>query len=78
MGTHGAPIEMSLLRELIEGKWYFAVCCRNCDVQFAFLRDDEMDETIYFTDSGQIVLTCPGCYIPFAYSGELIKRILAS
>ena len=62
---------------LIEGEWYFAVRCRNCDVQFAFKEEGEIDEGAYFTNSAKVVLTCIDCQIPLAYSGEEIVRVRA-
>jgi len=41
------------------GEYYLAVRCRVCDCGgFAFLHEDETDETLYFTDPGEVVLTC--------------------
>ena len=57
------------------GKYYFAVRCKSCDVEFAFLQEGQTDETIYFTDRGEIVLTCPDCHLPLAYSGGQITRL---
>lgn len=31
----------------------------------------------YLTDRAEMVLTCPDCYFPLAYSGEQIKRVQA-
>ena len=66
-----------MLEEWIEGEWYLAVTCRNCGWQFAFEREDQSDDTAYFTDSGEIVLTCPECYFPLAYSGYEVVRVQA-
>jgi hypothetical protein len=68
---------MLSLTTWIVGEWYLTVRCRSCGVEFAFLREADTDETAYLTDSNKIVLTCPDCHIPLAYSGEEIKRIQA-
>jgi nitrate/TMAO reductase-like tetraheme cytochrome c subunit len=70
-------LTMLALLEWIQGEWYLAVRCRSCDVQFAFLRDGETNDTAYFTDLNTIVLTCPDCYIPNAYCGEQVERFQA-
>jgi RNase P subunit RPR2 len=57
--------------------WYLVVRCKSCGVQFAFQRDGETDEAIYFTDRGEMVLTCPDCHLPLAYSGEQVERFQA-
>jgi nitrate/TMAO reductase-like tetraheme cytochrome c subunit len=59
------------------GEYYLAVRCKACGIQFAFQREGETDETIHFTDRGDIVLTCPDCHFPLAYSGEHVERIKA-
>ncbi len=59
------------------GEWYLAVRCRNCGVEFPFQRDDETDEATYFTDRGEIVLTCPDCSYPLPYTAEEIERVQA-
>jgi Zn-finger protein len=59
------------------GEYYLAVRCRVCDCGFAFLHEDETDETFYFTDSGEVILTCPDCCFSLAYTPEQIKRIQA-
>lgn len=59
------------------GDWYLAVRCKACHVEFAFQRDGETSEALYFTDSGRIVLTCPDCHFPLAYSGEQVERFQA-
>ncbi len=63
--------------EWIIGDWYLAVRCRNCGALFPFQRDGETPESAYFTDSNQIVLTCPDCSYPLAYTAEEIERVQA-
>ncbi len=53
------PGKLKQMDEWIAGRWYLAVTCRNCGVEFAFQRDGEIDDSQYFTDSGRIVVTCP-------------------
>ncbi|CAN5804560.1 hypothetical protein BH20ACI3_BH20ACI3_41710 [soil metagenome] len=66
-----------MLLEWIIGAWYLAVNCQHCGTEFPFQRDEETPEATYFTDSNQIVLTCPECSYPLPYSAEEIKRVQA-
>ncbi len=42
--------------------------------QFPFLRDGDTSESIYMTDSVEMVLTCPDCRMSLAYRAEEITR----
>jgi len=61
------PKQITNMREWLTGEWYLAVNCRHCGIEFPFQRDGETDEEAYFTDSNEIVLTCPDCSYPLAY-----------
>jgi RNase P subunit RPR2 len=66
-----------LLCEWETGQWYLAVTCRNCNSQFAFMREDQPDRSLYLTDGAEMVLTCPECYFPLAYNGSEVVRVQA-
>ena len=66
-----------MLVEWIIGKCYLAVTCKGCGVQFAFMPDDQLDETYYLTNSAKIVLTCPECSFPLPYDGHEIRKVQA-
>lgn len=59
------------------GEYYFAIRCKSCDVEFAFLQDGQTHGAVYLTDRCEMVITCPDCYFPMAYSGKDVKRFQA-